>query len=178
MKWLSTCLCWTAAWDVPVGMGRYSYQTLASLVGMVYRIKTTYQWFCCFERKRVVFLFFIQLIFLFFLEFSGWRSFNVIVIIFLCSYKDGRDNLLALEAWLSWAGFGFQYECTCFCQPWNIFDILALFDLSLTWTVSWSLALFVKWQSSGWMSVFPRFLPLSLFVSHHVSCFSFAVFRY
>ena len=29
-------LCWTAARDDPVGKGRYSYQTHASLVGMVY----------------------------------------------------------------------------------------------------------------------------------------------
>ena len=29
--------CWTAARDVPVGKGQYSYQTHASLVWMVYR---------------------------------------------------------------------------------------------------------------------------------------------
>ena len=37
VKWPCTRLCWTAARDVPVGKaGRYSYQTHASLVGMVY----------------------------------------------------------------------------------------------------------------------------------------------
>ena len=35
MKWPCTRLCWTAA-RRPTGKGRYSYQTHASLVGMVY----------------------------------------------------------------------------------------------------------------------------------------------
>ena len=37
VKWSRTRCCWTAVRDVPVGKGRYSYQTPASLVGrMVY----------------------------------------------------------------------------------------------------------------------------------------------
>ena len=37
VKWPRTRCCWTAVRDVPVGKGRYSYQTPASLVGrMVY----------------------------------------------------------------------------------------------------------------------------------------------
>ena len=37
VKWPCTRLCWTAVRDVPLGKGLYSYQTHASLVGMVYR---------------------------------------------------------------------------------------------------------------------------------------------
>ena len=36
VKWPCTRLCWTAARDEPLGKGLYSYQTHASLMGMVY----------------------------------------------------------------------------------------------------------------------------------------------
>ena len=35
VKWPCTRCCWTTTRDVPVGKGRYSYQTPTSLVGMV-----------------------------------------------------------------------------------------------------------------------------------------------